>query len=129
MSERKDTFSLEAASALAAHRLVQLDSNGQAAYMTATATEIPLGVNELEVAAGNLAGGPYLNRGGTIEMEAAGAITLGADVYAAANGQIQALPGDAGTYRKIGQAQKAASGAGSVIPVYPYDYNTAETVT
>lgn len=129
MSERINNFGLEAAAAMVAHRLIKLDSNGKAAYMTATSTDVPLGVLDRDVALGEVAGGPCLNRGGTIEMMASGAITLAADVYAAADGKVQALPGDAGTYRKIGQAQKAASGDGSVIPVYPYDYITETTVT
>jgi hypothetical protein len=127
MSERT-RFSLEAAAALAAHRLVKL-SSGKAAYMTATATDDLIGVNELACASGGQAGGKFINCEGTIEVEAAGAITAGADVYAAADGKVSALSATAGTYRKIGIAMKAASAAGSIIEVLPCDYITTTVVS
>ena len=126
--ERK-TFSLVAAAALEAHRLVKMDSNGKAAYMTVTDSDIPLGVNELKVAAGEVAGGKFINAEGTVEIEAGGAITLLADVYAGADGKVTALSAVAADYKKIGQALKAASAAGSIIEVLPYDYNTVTTVS
>lgn len=126
MTERRD-LSLVAAADLANHRLVKL-SGGQAAYLTALATDVPLGVTKLNVKAGDDVSITPINKEGTVEIEAAGAVGAGADVYAAADGCIQALPGGAGTYRKIGQAIGAASGAGSIIEVLPYDYNTTTTV-
>ena len=127
MSERKG-FSLVAAAAQVAKRLVK-QSSGQAAYNTATATDIPIGVTQLNVGSGDVQSVKALNDGGSVEIEAAGAITREADVYAAADGRIQALPAGAGDYRKIGMAMEAASGAGSIIEVLPYDYNTVTTVT
>lgn len=126
MAERKG-FSLVAAAAQVIKRLVK-QASGQAAYQTATATDVPVGVTQLNVASGEVQSVKALNEGGSVEIEAAGAITREADVYAAADGRIQALPAGAGTYRKIGMAMEAASGAGSVIEVLPYDFNTTTTV-
>jgi multidrug efflux pump subunit AcrA (membrane-fusion protein) len=127
MAERKD-LSLEAAAILANHRLAKMDGAGKAVYLTATATDIPLGVTRLNAKTGEDVSIAPINLEGTVEITAAGAISRGADVYAAAEGKIQALPGAAGTYRKIGQALQAASGDGSIIEVLPYDHNTVKTV-
>ena len=78
--------------------------------------------------AGNSASIKYLTSPGTIEMEAAGAIVSGADVFAAADGKIEALPATTGTYRRIGTALEAASAAGAVIEVLPDDFNSTKTV-
>jgi hypothetical protein len=127
MTEQR-RFSLEAAAALAPHRLVKL-SSGKAAYNTAAVADEPIGINEIKVALGEIAGGRFLNEPGTVEIEAAGAITAGADVFAAADGKIQALPTDGGAYLKIGIAMKAASGSGSIIEVLPVGLGEIEYVT
>jgi hypothetical protein len=128
MTERQ-TLSLLAGADLLAHRLVKIDANGDAVYMTATDTDVPIGVNELNVKDTEPTGIKPINAQGTIEMTASGAITLGADVYADADGKVSALPVGAGDYRKIGIAMQAASGDGSIIEVLPYDYITVTTVT
>jgi len=51
-------------------------------------------------------------------VTAAGAITAGADIYAAASGKVQALPGVSGTYRKVGVAIEAAAGNGSIFEAW-----------
>lgn len=53
---------------------------------------------------------------GTIEMTASGAITIGADVYGDANGQITATPNN----NKIGMALQAATASGDMIEVLRY---------
>ena len=123
------TLSLLAGADLLAHRLVKLDGNGDAIYMTATETDKPIGVNELNVKDTEPTGIKPINAQGTIEMTAGTAITLGADVYAGADGKVTALSGTPGDYLKIGLAMKAASGDNSVIEVLPYDHTTITTVT
>lgn len=126
MTERKD-LSLEAGADLENHRLIKL-SGGKAVYNTATATDNPVGVTKLSGKSGDDVAAHAMNKQGTLEICAAGAITQGAKVYAAANGKIQALPGAAGTYRQIGVAMAAASGDGSIIEVMPYGFTDTATV-
>lgn len=71
----------------------------------------------------------YFNKEGTRNITAAGAITLAADVYAAADGKVQALPTAAGTYYKVGKAFEAAAEDGDIIEVLPVDCGQAVTVT
>lgn len=113
---------------LAPYRLCKA-SGGIASYNTATATDDPLGATETRVAGDENVTLKMLNAPGTLEVEAAGAITQDADVYAAADGKIMALPSAAGTYRKIGKALDAASAAGAVIEILPYGYTETTTVT
>lgn len=123
----KKTF--EAGGAVSAKRLVKL-SSGQVVHNTVTDTDDPIGVSEYAAAAqGDLLATRLLNDAGTFEMTAAGAISADADVFAAADGKIQALPAAAGTYRKIGKAIEAATADGDIIEVLPYDYNATETVS
>jgi hypothetical protein len=127
MVERRD-FSIEAGADLANHRLIKM-SGSQAVYNTATATDNPIGVSKLNVKNGEDISINPMNKEGTVEITAAGAIGQGEDVFAAADGKIQALPAGAGTYRKIGMAMAPASGDGSIIEVLPYGYTETETVT
>lgn len=110
-----------------ADRLVKF-SSGTVVHNTATSTDVPLGVAQATGAVGDAIAVRLMNQGGTVEISAAGAITQGAKVYAAANGQVQALPGSAGTYRAVGIALQAASGAGHKIEVYPFDWLETATV-
>ena len=107
-----------AAIAVAAYRLVKL-SAGKITYNTAAATDDPIGVTLIEGAIGDDVSVETLRTGGTLEIEAAGAITQDADVYAAADGRVVALAGAAADAKKIGTAKQAASGAGSVIEIIP----------
>ena len=123
----KKTFT--AGAAFLAFALVQL-SSGKVIENTATSTDDPIGVAEFAAAAdGDLVTVRLINGPGTFEMIAAGAITSGVDVYAAADGKIQALPADAGTYRRIGKALEAATADGDIIEVLPYDYQATATVS
>lgn len=115
----------------ALYRLVKLAS-GSVVLNTATATDDPIGaIVGIDGSGdeGDFASVQFLKDNGTMQLEAAGAISQDADVYAAADGKIQALPADAGDYRKIGKALEAASGDGSVIEVLPYDFHHVETVS
>jgi len=109
------------------YRLVKL-STGKLVLNTATATDRPIGATRDLSEAGDPACIKYLTSPGTIEMEAAGVISSGADVFSAADGKIQALPATTGTYRRIGTALEAASAAGAVIEVLPDDFNSTKTV-
>lgn len=127
MSFVKSPITLITGAALVAKRLVKL-SSGEAVYNTATATDQPIGVCDYAVADGYEASIQTLSEDGTLEMTASGAISLDADVYAAADGKIQALPSTGGTYRKIGIAMEAATADGDIIEVLPYDKATTESV-
>lgn len=128
MSDVKSPITLETSAAVGAKCLVKM-SSGKALHNTATATDDPIGVADYAAASGDLVAIRLLSEGATLEMKAAGAITLEADVYAAADGEIQALPTAAGTYRKIGIAMEAATADGDIIEVLPYDYHATATVT
>ena len=111
-----------------ANTLVKL-SSGTIVANTATATDQPIGIALSDGDAGDVVAVSLINKEGTLEIKAAGAITNNADVYAAADGEIQALPAAAADYKKIGIALAAASGDGSIIEVLPYDYTTTTTVS
>lgn len=112
---------------LSAWCLVKL-SSGTVVLNTAAATDDAIGVTLSTVLEGEPVSVALLNTGGTLEMTSAGAITAGARVFAAASGRVQALPASAGTYRLIGIAMNAASGAGAVIEVMPLNGYTTATV-
>ena len=123
----KKTFTV-GATALARRVLVKLASS-LLVVNTATATDLPLGVTEYSAAAGEDVAVRLLNSGGTVELTAAGAITAGAVVYAAADGEIQALPATAATYLQIGIAMEAAAADQDIIEVMPWDFGQTKTVS
>ncbi len=103
--------------ALEPYRLVKLTS-GNLGYST-TADLDAVGQTLYPVAAGQDTAVRLINAGGTLEVAAAGVITLNADVYLAPSGKIQALPDSAGTYTRIGQALQAAGQDGDIIEILP----------
>lgn len=103
---------------VALHRLVKLDS-GTVVLNTATATDEPIGGVVGMDFDDTYASVQFLKDDGTMQLETAGAVTQDADVYAADDGKVQALPSTAGSYLKVGKAMQAASGAGSIIEVLP----------
>lgn len=121
----KTTFSVGGAD-VAAHRLVKLDS-GAVIHNTAAAADDPIGVTEYLMEAAGLVMVRLLADPGFFELEASGAIPNGADIFAASDGKIRALPVAAGDYRRIGKALESATD-GDVIKVLPYNYNSTETV-
>lgn len=126
MSYNDAPLTILAGAALAAKILVKL-SGGEA--LVNTASDIPVGVNDYAVADAENASVKTLNSSGTLEMVASGAITINADVYADADGKVSALPGDAGTYYKVGVAVEAATADGDIIEVLPVFGLTATTVS
>lgn len=128
MSRFDDTRTFTAGADLSDKRLVKL-STGSVVHATATATDDPIGVNDFAVASAGNACIRLLSSDDTQEMTAAGAITLNAAVYAAADGKVQALPAGAGTYRQVGIALEAATADGDIIEVLPYGFNLTKTVS
>lgn len=114
--------------AVSAKRLMKL-SSGEVVHNTATATDDPIGVSCYAGADGDAIGVRLINDAGTFEVTAAGAIDADADVYAADDGKVQALPAAAGTYRRIGKAIEAATADGDIIEILPYDYQATATVS
>lgn len=128
MAYNEGLKAFEAGADVGAHRLVKL-SSGEVIHNTATATDDPIGVTELAADNGENVTVRLINCPGTFEIEAAGAITQDAEVYAAADGKVQALPAVAATYRRIGIAIEAATADGDVIEILPDDYISTEVVT
>ncbi len=120
------------ASVAAAWRLVKMSGAGaQVILNTATSTDIPIGVVQ---PAESYASGAYVavkdfKQGGTHKVTAAGAITAGVAIYAAAAGKVQALPGGAGTYRYLGWSLQAATADGDIIEVWLDTSGATETVS
>lgn len=129
MAENKSPKTFAAGGSVSKYRLIKFDGDMDVIHNTATDSDDPVGVAKNSAEEGELVAVSLINEPGTLEMEASGAIDADADVYAADDGKIQALPGSAGDYRKVGKALEAASGEGSIIEVLPYDYNHVETVS
>lgn len=108
------TFIADAA--IAIDTLVKFESDGR--VTTAGVAERPIGValNAVD-AAGEPVTVRMLNSQGTIKMKAAGAFAAAAAVYGRASGLIDDVSADSAV--KVGIALEAASGAGSVVEVYP----------
>lgn len=116
-----------AGEALAAYRIVKLSSN--AFVYNDAADRTGIGVTSYAAASGESAALEPLNGPGTVLMTAAGAITNGARVFAAADGKVQALPVAAATYYQMGICCEAATADGDVIEVLPVGIGIAEVVT
>lgn len=111
------------------NRLVKLSGGDTVVHNTHTATDDFIGVTASYGDEGGMVAVDLINKPGTVEIVAAGAITAGATVFAADDGKIQALPAAAGTYRQVGKALEAASGDGSVIEVLIYNASGTTTVS
>lgn len=106
-------------------RLVKLDG-AVVVHNTAAATDDPIGVSEYYGDEGGDTGVRFLGDD-SIEITAAGAFAAGADVFAADDGKVQALPAAAGTYRRVGKALEAATADNDIVEILPY--NDGHTVT
>ncbi|NJB66446.1 hypothetical protein GGQ74_000086 [Desulfobaculum xiamenense] len=110
-------------------KLCRINTSGEAEYASASSADEPVGVTEYLADAGENVSLKLLNAAGTVVVEAAGAIPLGAVVYAATLGRVQALPAVAGSYRRVGIAMEAASEAGERIEIMPHGYTDTRTVS
>ena len=120
--------SFEAGASLDAYRLVKL-SSGKVVHNTGTDSDEPIGVTYYDQENGGMIMARLLSDPGVFVIEAAGAVANGAQVYAADDGKIQALPSAPGDYRRIGTALEASSGAGDLIQVLPYETHSKTTVS
>lgn len=109
-------------------RLVKL-ANGAVVHNTAASTDEPMGVSEYGVNQSEDVAVRLLNGPGTFQIAAAGAVSAGAEAYAAANGMVQALPAAAGTYRRIGTFLTSANQAGGLVEVLPINLYATKTVS
>lgn len=116
-----------AGEALEPYRRVKVHTDGLLYY--ADADDAGDGVTLYYVASGNVASIAPLGTGQTVELETTEAVGMGVSVYAAADGKIQLLPTDAGTYYKIGKAVEAATAAADVIEIEPRQVGAAATVS
>jgi hypothetical protein len=104
----------DAGEALQPYRLVKL-SSGEAVY--ADSGDTPIGATCETVPDGKQTKIVLLNKQGTIQLEAAGAISANATVYCKDNGEIDDV--DAGSDVAVGIALEAATADGDIIEVLP----------
>lgn len=102
--------------ALAVDTLVKLDSDGRVTTAGLAATPIGVATNPT-AAAGDRVSVHGLNSQGLVRMKTGGPVAAGAAVYCRANGLID--DDSSSSAVKVGVAVEAASGAGSVIGVFP----------
>ena len=127
-------WSILAGGTVSPFRLVKL-SSGTAVHNTATSTDVPVGVaqapgdGDSTYSSGEQVNARGVKAAGTHKVTAAGAISKGADIYAAAAGKVQALPGGAGTYRKVGIALEASSADDDVIEAWLDPAGDTDTVS
>ncbi len=127
-TQSESPFNRLAAAALSVFRLVKL-SGASVVPNTATATDEPIGVTQAAYADAATAALRDIKHGGTHKVTAAGAISAGAKIYAAADGKVQALPVGAGTYREVGRALEAATADGDIIEAHLKDSGETDVVS
>lgn len=118
-AEKKTLTVNSAVTAGTHHFLVKLTS--ASAGSLCAANEIPVGtLADLQAgghASGEQATVSLLGKGPTKLMVASEAITIGEEVFAAAAGKVQDLPGSSGTYYSVGFALTTAAADGDIIEV------------
>jgi len=130
-TQQVSPFRIEIGDQVYLYRLVKA-SAATIVHNTATATDVPLGTvagMDNTGASGETGSVRCIKQGGTHKVVAAGAITAGADIYAADDGKVQALPATSGTYRRLGFALQAASADGSIIEAWLTPEGGTDTVT
>lgn len=120
-------FSMTTGAIVQQKRLVKM-SGATVVHNTVTSTDDPVGVSAYYGASGDVIAVEGLGHE-PIEMTAAGAISAGAKVYAAADGKVSALSASAATYRRVGIAVEAAAADGDIILVLPYNDGQTEVVS
>lgn len=127
VSYNEKNFTFLSAAILAAYRLVKL-SSGEAVYNTAANTDRPVGITEYAVGDAENISVRALNLSGSYPITAAGVFSSGDDLFAAADGKVQALPAGAGTYLRVGLALEDATADGDIVEFMPYSSPTTVTV-
>lgn len=106
---------LIAGAAIAARHLLLKLSSG--AWVVAGAADKPIAVSDDDVDSGEFLNGNILgNTPGTLLLTAGGNVTVGAEVYVAADGKVTVIPTAAGTYYCVGVALTAGA-SGDLIEV------------
>jgi Uncharacterized conserved protein (DUF2190) len=95
---------------------------------TATATDDPIGVCDFYGSEGDDTTVRFLGDD-TLEMTAAGPFAAGADLFAAADGKVQALPAAPGTYRRVAKSLESADADGDIVECLPYNDGKTATVS
>lgn len=115
MTQRNETgiATFTAGEALEPYRRVKLDGANEKQVVYADAGEQAIGVTVDRSAITEKAAVHLFNRPGTFEIESAGAVTVNANVYGAADGKVDDTA--AGLY--LGKALKASAGTGEVIEI------------
>lgn len=116
----KKTLTINSAVTAGIHHLLVKLTSASAGSLCA-ANEIPVGtLADLQAgghASGEQATVSLLGKGPTKLMVASEAITIGEEVFAAAGGKVQDLPGSSGTYYSVGWALTTAAADGDIIEV------------
>jgi len=127
-TQSESPFNRTAGGTIAAYRLLKL-SGATVVHNTATASDEPIGVSQAAYSSGDTCALRDIKHGGTHKVTAAGAISAGAKIYAAAAGKAQALPAGAGTYREVGRALEAATADGDIIEAHLKDSGETDVVS
>lgn len=120
-------ITFETHAAVEGKRLVKMNG-ANVEHTTATSTDNAIGVTKYAALISTDVAVDSLQKEGTVDVTAAGAISAGVDVYQAADGKIQALPAANGTYRKVGVSVEAAAADGDIIGIIPCLGNVTTTV-
>lgn len=109
-------------------RRVKVSTDGTAVY--AAEGEVGDGVTMYAVKAGESLAVRLFGCSGTVELAAGGAFGVAAEVYAAPDGKVRALPAVPGDYVKVGKAIESATADGDIVEVFPHPglMGTIETV-
>lgn len=108
-------------------RRVKLNSSDELVYADADA--LGIGVTRNDCEDGEDVGVAYYNKPGTHHIMVTEPVTVGVDLYAAADGKVSLLPAEAGDYIKVGVALEAAGAAGDVIEMLPHESGKVVTVS
>lgn len=106
---------------------VEFDGNGE--MVKAPVDSLGIGVTRLPQKAGEEIAVAFWNKPGTHHMTAADAFDVGQPVYAAADGEVCALPVAAGDYIKVGVALEPAAEAGDIVEILPVESGQVVTVS
>lgn len=102
-----------------AYRVMSLEPDNTVQHHDGDSASVAIGFTEVKQL-DSYVGVRLRNCSGTVELTAAGAVALGEEVVAAADGKIVALPAAAGDYLILGTALDTATADGDIIEILPY---------